>query len=173
VIGLKLLKSSLFSLVFLMIGSSRPSFRTSGKVPDTNDELIRDVITGTNSTEQDFNIRVGIGSRGHEVFICKKHYEEVFICKKHYPSHRDLACQHARSRYTGKRSVIFILFSKQGKISLVNLSKCFLANRDNFSPNEQALSALLQQFIYSSTVSALIVWAVQDINFQMYSIVRI
>jgi hypothetical protein len=35
-------------------------------VPDTNDELIRDVITGTNSSEQDFNVHVGIRSRGHD-----------------------------------------------------------------------------------------------------------
>jgi hypothetical protein len=35
---------------------------------DTNDELIiRDVITGTNSSEQDFNVRVGMGSRGHDL----------------------------------------------------------------------------------------------------------
>ena len=31
-----------------------------------------------------------------------------------------------------------MLFS-QGEISLVNLSKCFLANRDNFCPYEQGL----------------------------------
>jgi hypothetical protein len=34
---------------------------------------------------------------------------------------------------------LFILFSYQGEISLVNLLKCFLANTDNFCPYEQAL----------------------------------
>ena len=32
------------------------------------------------------------------------------------------------------------IISYQGEISLVNLSKCFLGNRDNFFPYEQALS---------------------------------
>jgi hypothetical protein len=62
----------------------------------------------------------------------------VFIWEKH-PGHRDLACQQGRSRYTGKLFVsyelkLFILFSYQGEISLVNLSKSFLANRNNFFP---------------------------------------
>ena len=33
----------------------------------------------------------------------------------------------------------FHIISYQGEISLVNLSKCFLGNRDNFCPYEQAL----------------------------------
>ena len=36
-----------------------------------------------------------------------------------------------------ERKVTFILFSEEGEMSLVNLSKCFLANRDNFFPYEQ------------------------------------
>ena len=39
----------------------------------------------------------------------------------------------------------FHIISYQGKISLVNLSKCFLGNRDNFCPYEQALSFVTVQ----------------------------
>ena len=39
-----------------------------------------------------------------------------------------------------ERSVTFHIIFITGEISLVNLSKCFLANRDNFSSYEQALS---------------------------------
>jgi hypothetical protein len=75
--------------------------------------------------------------------------------ENHYPGHRDLACQQARSRYTGKlvvsyeHSVTFnIMFipSNQGEISLVNLSKGFLANRDNFYPYKQALTGSISMY---------------------------
>ena len=39
-----------------------------------------------------------------------------------------------------ERKETFHIISYQGEISLVNLSKCFLGNRDNFCPYEQALS---------------------------------
>ena len=37
---------------------------------------------------------------------------------------------------------LFILFHKQGEVSLVNLSKCFLGNRDIFCPYKQAPSIM-------------------------------
>ena len=45
------------------------------------------------------------------------------------------------SYHTQPHSIIVNYFRIfEGEISLVNLSKCFLANRDNFSPFEQALN---------------------------------
>ena len=38
-----------------------------------------------------------------------------------------------------ERKATFHIISYQGEISLVNLSKCFLGDRDNFCPYEQAL----------------------------------
>ena len=42
----------------------------------------------------------------------------------------------------------FHIISYQGEISLVNLSKCFLGNRDNFCPYEQALTSLQMTSLY-------------------------
>ena len=70
----------------------------------------------------------------------------MFIWEKHYPGHRDLVCQQARSRYTGKhfvsyeRSVTFHIIFIPRRDLLVNLSKSFLANRDNVCLYEQALN---------------------------------
>ena len=64
----------------------------------------------------------------------------VFIWDKDYLGDRDLACHPARSRLTGKlfvsyeRKVTFHTIFVRSEISLVNLSKCFLANRANFFP---------------------------------------
>ena len=92
-------------------------------------------------------------SRGDADFVKCKHNvfplngKVVFIWDKNYLGHRDLACHQARSRLTGKlfvsyeRKVTFHTISletSRGEISLVNLSKCFLANRENFFPYEQA-----------------------------------
>ena len=66
VIGLKLSSSSLSRVVFLILGKQRPSLKALGKIPLSNDELTRDVITGTSSSVQAFRVRVGMGSRGHD-----------------------------------------------------------------------------------------------------------
>ena len=42
--------------------------------------------------------------------------------------------------YREEYKAIFHIISYQGEISLVNLSKCFFGNRDNFCPYEQALT---------------------------------
>ena len=39
-----------------------------------------------------------------------------------------------------ERKITFHTIFVRGEFSLVNLSKCLLANRDNFSPHEQALN---------------------------------
>ena len=91
-------------------------------------------------------------SRGDVDFVkCKQNVfplsgKVVFIWDENYLGHRDLACHQARSRLTGKlfvsyeRKVTFhTIFVSQGEILLVNLSKCFLANRENFFPYDQAL----------------------------------
>jgi hypothetical protein len=51
---------------------------------------------------------------------------------------RDLGTLTGKRFGSYERSVTGILFSYQGEISLVNLSKSFLANWDNFCPYEQA-----------------------------------
>ena len=42
-----------------------------------------------------------------------------------------------------ERKATFHIISYQGEISLVNLSKWFLGNRDNFCPYEQALNKVI------------------------------
>ena len=91
-------------------------------------------------------------SRGDVDFVkCKQKVfplsgKVVFIWDKNYLGHQNLACHQARSRLTGK---LFVSYERKVtfhtifvEISLVNLSKCFFANRENFFPYEQALNYL-------------------------------
>ena len=50
-----------------------------------------------------------------------------------------------------ERKATFHIISYQGEISLVNLSKCFLGNRDNFCPYEQALNKLITFVVVKGT----------------------
>jgi hypothetical protein len=48
----------------------------------------------------------------------------VFIWGKHYPGHRDLACQQARSRYTGK---LFVSYERNANVTFHII---FMTRRD-------------------------------------------
>jgi hypothetical protein len=66
----------------------------------------------------------------------------VFIWEKHYPGHRDLACQQARSRYTGK---LFVSYERSVTFHII-----FIPRRNNFwqfCPYEQALKVLFWYWI--------------------------
>ena len=54
-----------------------------------------------------------------------------------------------------ERKETFHIISYQGEISLVNLSKCFLGNRDNFCPYEQALSTNVKHPKFGCHVTSL------------------
>ena len=96
----------------------------------------------------------------------------VFIWDENYLGHRDLACQQARSRYQGKlfvpyeRNATFHIISCE--ISLVNLSKCFLGNRDNFCPYEQALRPVNRPHILKPTIPMIITIIPTKILFIVY-----
>ena len=53
----------------------------------------------------------------------------MFIWEKHYPGHRDLACQQARSRYTGK---LFVSYER----SVTFLKKFINNSRGKYKRNE-------------------------------------
>ena len=88
-------------------------------------------------------------SRGDVDFVkCKQKVfplsgKVVFIWHKNYLSHRDLACHQARSRLTGE---LFVSYERKATFHTIFVRrrdlacKCFLANRENFFPYEQALS---------------------------------
>ena len=65
-IGRKLLRSSLSSETFLIFGSTRPSLKASGKTSFCSDRFTRFVIAGSSTCRQDFKVRVGIVSEGHD-----------------------------------------------------------------------------------------------------------
>jgi hypothetical protein len=50
----------------------------------------------------------------------------VFIWEKHYPGHRDLACQQARSRYTGK---LFISYERNVTFHIIFVTRRDLARK--------------------------------------------
>ena len=50
----------------------------------------------------------------------------MFIWGKHYPGHRDLACQQARSRYTGKR---FVSYERNVTFHVIFVKRRDLARR--------------------------------------------
>jgi hypothetical protein len=57
----------------------------------------------TSSTEHQLNWKVADTTESYPA----KRESCVHLGKKHYPGHRDLACQQARSRYTGKLVVSY------------------------------------------------------------------
>ena len=67
VIGRKLEKSFGSSVAFLMTGRRRLSLKAVGKIPSRIDEFTMAVIIGSSSSRQAFRIRVGMGSRGHDL----------------------------------------------------------------------------------------------------------
>ena len=73
----------------------------------------------------------------------------ILFCGKYFPVYHDLTFQQARSRYMGKpfvsyeSKVNFHTFSSEGEISLVNLSKSFLAKRDYLSHMNRPLYYVL------------------------------
>ena len=52
---------------FFNRGMTTASFQQSGKIPDSNELLIKLVITGMSDSLQDFSKCAGMGSRQHEV----------------------------------------------------------------------------------------------------------
>ena len=85
----------------------------------------------------------GCGQRNHERFPVKRESfgYVVFIWDENYLRHRDLACQQVRSRYSGE---LFVSYERNvtSHINFIStrdlackliLSKCFLANRDNWT----------------------------------------
>jgi hypothetical protein len=50
----------------------------------------------------------------------------VFIWEKHYPGHRDLACQQARSLYTGK---LFISYERNVTFHIIFVPRRDLARK--------------------------------------------
>ena len=70
-----------------------------------------------------------IRSYGTNIFPCT----EISPINKRYLGTWENFLSHMNVSY------LFILFSQEGEIWLVNLSRCFLANRDNFFQHEQAL----------------------------------
>ena len=50
----------------------------------------------------------------------------MFIWGKHYPGHRDLACQQARSRYTGK---LFVSYERNVTFHIIFVTRGDLARR--------------------------------------------
>ena len=66
VIGLKFSSSSLSRVVSLIFRQTAPSLKALGKIPLSNDELTRVIITGTSFFVHAFRVRVGMGSRGDD-----------------------------------------------------------------------------------------------------------
>ena len=124
--------------------------------------------------EMFFRLPGKVSRRDVDFVKCKQ--KVVFIWDKNYLGHRDLACQQARSRYPEKlffpyeRNATFHIILKQGEISLVNLSKCFLGNRDNFCPYEQALRRAHRPQILKPTIPMIITIIPSKILFTVYQL---
>ena len=80
--------------------------RLPGKVPDCDVALSKSTIEKLLTRQKVFPLSGKV----------------MFIWAKHYPVYRDLACQQARSRYTGK---LFVSYERSGTFHII-----FITRRD-------------------------------------------
>ena len=79
----------------------------------------------------------------------------MFIWENHHPSHRDLACQQARSRYTGKP---FVSYERSVTFHFIFIQRRDLACRKVFSLTEITFAHMNrpQIILYYYTVTIII-----------------